>query len=228
MLVCFSVVVKISMEYKETVAEFDLFSVCRGARWFRMKALALALSAFIRIVDAATFYHSQRVACLSRKIGNQLAITDDCMQMLFAAALLHDIGKLFVPRAILHETRPLTEAQLSLVRSHVVLGAAFVSRIPILQPLASIIRAHHERYDGSGYPDRLSGASIPLEARIIAVADAYDAMTSHRSYQRARSCEESVAEVMRGIESQWDPFVVRAFLDVLWMQNGEKEPRRLS
>ncbi len=126
-------------------------------------------------------------------------------------ALLHDIGKIGVPDRILRKPGPLTEREWETMRSHPDLGARIIANIPFLEEVATIVRAHHERWDGSGYPEGLAEEEIPLGARIFAVADGFDAMTSDRPYRRGRPLEEALAEVERCAGTQFDPAVVRAF-----------------
>jgi putative nucleotidyltransferase with HDIG domain len=129
-------------------------------------------------------------------------------------ALLHDIGKIGVPDHILRKPGPLTENEWTTMRLHPDLGAKIIAHVPFLEEVAVIIRAHHERWDGNGYPVGTAGQAIPLGARIFAVADSFDAMTSDRPYRRGRQLDEALAEVERCSGSQFDPQVVTAFLAV--------------
>jgi HD-GYP domain-containing protein (c-di-GMP phosphodiesterase class II) len=131
------------------------------------------------------------------------------------AALLHDIGKIGIPDSALNKPARLTSAEFLMVKAHPVITAQIVGKIEALAHLVPIIRHHHERWDGTGYPDGLKGDDIPLLARILAVADGFEAMTSERPYRRARSEEEALAELKKCAGSQWDPKVVEAFLQML-------------
>jgi HD-GYP domain-containing protein (c-di-GMP phosphodiesterase class II) len=128
---------------------------------------------------------------------------------------LHDIGKMAIPDAILDKEGPLTEDEWRLVREHTIVGERMLAAAPALHEVATIVRASHERFDGKGYPDQLPADSIPLEAMIVNVADAFHAMTSYRPYQRARTIEEAIAEVRRCSGSQFDPDVATALIEVI-------------
>jgi len=125
---------------------------------------------------------------------------------------LHDLGKVGISDATLQKAGPLTPEERQHMTSHVLKGAALLETMPGLTPLMPIVRSHHERWDGSGYPDGLSGEQIPLLARIVAVADAFDAMTSDRVYRKKLSLEEAFAELEQKAGSQFDPDIVRALI----------------
>lgn len=174
----------------------------------------MALS-LIDAFDPDIASHSRRIALVSMRIGRRLRMPEPVLDLLYRASLLHDIGKICIPRAILACAERLTDERLALMRSHVSLGAAMVKRMVGLDDVAVVIRSHHERYDGQGYPDGLAGNAIPIESRIIAAADAYDAMTSHRPYRVALPHAIAVDELRRGRASQWDPHVIDALLEEL-------------
>jgi HD-GYP domain-containing protein (c-di-GMP phosphodiesterase class II) len=136
------------------------------------------------------------------------------------AAALHDVGKVGVPETILTKPGPLDPQEWSFVRQHTLLGERILSAAPALRPVATIVRATHERWDGSGYPDGLRGEDIPLAARIVAVCDAYDAITSDRCYRPARSRSAAREELRREAAGQFDPAVVEAFLSELDSQSA--------
>jgi HD-GYP domain-containing protein (c-di-GMP phosphodiesterase class II) len=127
------------------------------------------------------------------------------------AAELHDVGKVAVPDAILSKPGPLSDAEWGFMREHTIVGDRILSAAPALEGAAKLVRASHERYDGSGYPDRLRGEQIPLGARIVAVCDAFHAMTSDRPYRPALSVREALDELQRCAGAQFDPRVVNAF-----------------
>ena len=131
------------------------------------------------------------------------------------AGWLHDVGKLAVPEHVLNKPGPLDDAEWAIMRTHPGVGADIVTRIPALRQVAPAVRHHHERYSGGGYPDDLSGQAIPIEARIVAAADAYAAMTAARPYSPARTPHEAAAELRRCVGSHFDPAVVEALLAVL-------------
>jgi two-component system, cell cycle response regulator len=127
------------------------------------------------------------------------------------AAELHDIGKVAVPDAVLHKPGPLDDAEWDLMRQHSVIGERILGAAPAMRPVARLVRASHERFDGGGYPDGLAGAAIPLGARIIAVCDGYDAMISDRPYRAPMTSERAIEELRRCAGTQFDPDVVAAF-----------------
>ncbi|HYI24252.1 MAG TPA: HD-GYP domain-containing protein [Thermomicrobiales bacterium] len=163
--------------------------------------------------DPYTAYHSSRVAGYARQILAEMSdIPYQLTETIVTAARLHDIGKVGVRDVTLYKPGPLTPDERMEVLRHADLGAAIVSRTEEYRMTASIIRHHHERWDGSGYPDRISGEDIPLGARVIAVADAFDAMTTDRPYSTAMSDEVAIREITRGAGTHFDPVVVNAFL----------------
>jgi putative nucleotidyltransferase with HDIG domain len=137
------------------------------------------------------------------------------------AGLFHDIGKLRVPDAILTKPGPLSQDEYTVIRRHPQDGAAIVSHLGRLRDAVPFIRHHHERWDGAGYPDGLSGDAIPLEAAIVGLADAWDAMTTERPYSRALSVEDAGSEILRGRGTQFAPSVVDAFFTVLRRTHAE-------
>jgi len=171
-----------------------------------------ALGAAIDLRDSETAGHSHRVAVYSVRIAKELAATQQEVQTIARGAWLHDIGKLAIPDAVLLKPGALTEQEWTIMRSHARLGFDLVKRIPFLADAAEIILTHHERCDGSGYPRGLREADIPLGARIFAVADTVDAMTSNRPYRSALPFEEALEEIRRGSGSRYDRHVAGTFL----------------
>jgi putative nucleotidyltransferase with HDIG domain len=161
--------------------------------------------------DRVTDGHSRRVADLSLMVARELGIEGDDLLDIERAAILHDIGKLAVPDAILSKPAELTQDEWVEMRRHPDVGYQLVRDVPFLNRAAEIIRGHHERFDGTGYPLGLKGDSIPLGARIFAVVDAYDAMTSDRPYRLALSHDEALAEIRHRAGTQFDPVVVVPF-----------------
>jgi diguanylate cyclase (GGDEF)-like protein len=159
--------------------------------------------------------HSGEVAGLCQRVGRHFAMSGEELDELVRAAELHDIGKVGVPDAILEKAGSLTEAELEFVRQHTLLGERILNAAPALRPVAEIVRASHERWDGGGYPDGLAGERIPLGARIIAACDAYEAMTTDRVYRMAMSHEEACAELRREADRQFDRNVVEALIHEL-------------
>jgi putative nucleotidyltransferase with HDIG domain len=177
-------------------------------------ATLAALSSALDVRDTETEGHARRVVRYMELIAEGLKVPVEQHATLRRGALLHDIGKIGVPDHILRKPGPLTENEWYTMKTHPDLGAKIIANIPFLQEVAVIIRAHHERWDGNGYPEGLAGEQIPQGARIFAVADSFDAMTSDRPYRRGRELDEALAEIERCSETQFDPAVVKAFLAV--------------
>jgi diguanylate cyclase (GGDEF)-like protein/putative nucleotidyltransferase with HDIG domain len=172
-----------------------------------------AAASLARAVDARDVYtgsHSQRVAELAARTARRLGLPEEEVELTRLAASLHDLGKLAIPEEILRKPGPLTEPERIVLERHPQIGFRMLESLGV-DPVADWVLHHHERWDGSGYPDGLPGEQIPLGARIIFVADAYDAMTSERIYRRRVSSEQAVAELQRCAGSQFDPEIVDAF-----------------
>jgi putative nucleotidyltransferase with HDIG domain len=169
-------------------------------------------NATVEAKDPYTAGHSQRVQDISVAIGARLGLEKARLDSLRLAGLFHDIGKLAVPDAILTKPARLTREEFEQIQEHSEAGARIVGRLGRLRDAVPIIRHHHERWDGNGYPDGIAGETIPLEAAIVGLADAWDAMTTDRPYQRALSVQEALAEIRQGRGSQFAPEVVDAFL----------------
>jgi putative nucleotidyltransferase with HDIG domain len=172
------------------------------------------LNAAVEARDPYTAGHSQRVRRVSLAIGRELRLPARQLGALATGALFHDIGKIGMPDSILTKPEKLDRTEAAIMREHVVRGAEIVSRISSLKDSVPAIRHHHERWDGLGYPDRLVGTDIPVEAAIIAIADAWDAMTTDRPYATALGMDEAMAQIRAGRGKQFNPAVVDAFLTV--------------
>jgi diguanylate cyclase (GGDEF)-like protein/putative nucleotidyltransferase with HDIG domain len=178
------------------------------------------LAAAVDVRDRYTHSHSRVVSELSAAIARALGMDREEVSRVRIGALLHDVGKIGIPDAILTKEGPLTQEEWGIIRQHPVLGKTIVEQSPELTDVVPMVLHHQERYDGSGYPAGLAGEQIPVAARIIAVADAYHAIRSHRPYRSGRTHREAVDELSRCAGNQFDPHVVGAMLRTL-----EKDPR---
>jgi|FLYL01.1.fsa_nt_gi HD-GYP domain-containing protein (c-di-GMP phosphodiesterase class II) len=174
--------------------------------------------------DLETYRHVDRVAACAYAIGREMGLGAARLRELVLAAQMHDIGKIGLPPYILKKPGKLTEEEWALIKQHPAKGFDIVSRVRGLSAVANVIRHHHERYDGTGYPRGVVGEDIPLEARIVSVADTFDALTSERPYRTAMSVEEAKAELLRVAGTQLDPNCVQALLRVLESQGAPARP----
>ncbi len=174
-----------------------------------------ALASAVDARDPYTRSHSARVAALARTLAEEMSLSPDEMRRVQIGALLHDIGKIGIPDAILNKPGPLTDEEWVIMRTHPALGGSIVSSVEPLAELAPVIRCHHERYDGAGYPDRLAGDAVPLASYVVAAADAYEVIVSRRSYKEAATLDQAVAEMRRCRGTQFHPAVVDAFLRIV-------------
>ena len=178
-----------------------------------------ALAAVLDAKDRYTEAHSRETAELAVKVGKRLGLQGEQRRLLEYGALLHDIGKIGIPGYILQKPGPLTPEEFAVMREHPVIGERILASVPFLAPLGPIVRAEHERWNGTGYPDGLKGEEIPIEARIIHACDAFHAMASDRAYRKALPPEEIMAEFRKESAQQFDPRVVEVMLQVI-----EEEP----
>jgi putative nucleotidyltransferase with HDIG domain len=169
------------------------------------------LVARIKQRDAETLEHSERVVNLSLRLGRKLGLNSTTMKSLEYGSLLHDIGKIGVPDSILRKPGRLTSVEWTKMREHPLIGLQILGGIEFLRNASLVVGQHHERWDGEGYPFGLSGDKIDRNARIFAVVDAFDAMTSDRVYHKGRRLEEALTELKRCAGQQFDPEVVEAF-----------------
>jgi len=198
----------------QIAASLDNSRLYRQLKQQNIETIA-ALAASIDARDPYTAGHSMQVMCYAVRLGEVVGLNADRIEALRYGGLLHDIGKIGVPDAILLKPAPLSSEEMEIMRAHAVIGVEIVRGIKALRAVLPIIRHHHERIDGAGYPDGLSGDQIPLEARVMAIADAYDTMTSDRAYRRAMSQDEAIAELRRGRGVQWDASLIDQFIDLL-------------
>lgn len=171
-----------------------------------------ALAGALDARDPNTRDHTDRVCHLAEAIAREIGWTQDQMPELWLGCVLHDIGKIAVPDTVLQKPGPLTHSEFELMKSHTIRGVQMIESIPNLQPAIPYILYHHEKYDGSGYPHGLKGTDIPLQARLLSVVDAFDAITSDRPYRKGRSYAIALAEIQACSGTHFDPEVVEAFM----------------
>jgi putative nucleotidyltransferase with HDIG domain len=180
-----------------------------------------ALGDALDLKDAETEGHSRRVTAFTIAMARAMELPQDKVRVIARGAFLHDVGKMAIPDAILRKPERLSVEEQAIMREHASLGYQILRKIPFLQEAADIVHCHQEHYDGSGYPRGLKGEQIPLGARIFAVADTFDAMTSDRPYRAAQSISSGRREVERNAGKQFDPEVVRVFLSIperIWIE----------
>ncbi len=193
-----------------------LFEDTQRTYYDTLRSLAGALEAR----DAYTRGHSQRVADLAGKLAEQLGLDEKARHEIYSAALLHDIGKIGVRDEVLLKPGKLTEEEMATIRSHPIFGDAILAPLQFLGRVTGMVKHHHERWDGDGYPDKLAGDVIPLASRIVAVSDTYDALTSDRPYRSRRSHATSMTIIVQESGKQFDPQVVTALVAVMDAQEG--------
>jgi diguanylate cyclase (GGDEF)-like protein/putative nucleotidyltransferase with HDIG domain len=174
-------------------------------------SLALAIDA----KDHYTQGHSQKVSAYAVVIAKALGMSESEVEEIRLAALLHDIGKVGIPETILNKSGPLDASEWETMKTHTELGAKILEPLQTMDRIRLMVRHHHEFYDGTGYPDRLEGENIPYGARLIAIADAYDTITSERTYKKARTSEDAFRELERCAANQFDPELVALFIETM-------------
>lgn len=174
--------------------------------------LTRSLTSALDTKDSYTYGHSERVARIAVELGRELGLGEDELGDIYLAGLLHDVGKIGIRDAVLGKTEPLTPEEFEHIKQHVTMGYAILADLGQIRNLLPGVLYHHERYDGTGYPDGLAGDAIPLLARILAVADAYDAMSTTRPYRQAVPCRRVEEILLEGAGRQWDQRIVGAFM----------------
>ncbi|MFJ7725056.1 HD-GYP domain-containing protein [Neobacillus sp. NPDC097160] len=193
----------------------------------QLQGIVKGVIATLELKDPYTRGHSERVASYALLLAQELGIlSKDEQKSFYYACLLHDIGKVHIPDQILMKPGKLTKEEFEIIKSHPGVGAEAVRNVEGINDCLCVIRSHHERWDGRGYPDQLKGEEIPLLARVASVADAFDAMTSSRSYRAAMPVEEAYQRIIEGKGSQFDPTLVEVFKKVFpaWVEFHEKYP----
>lgn len=193
----------------------------------QLEGIVKGVIATLELKDPYTKGHSERVASYALLLAKEIGkLSKDEQKSFYYACLLHDIGKVHIPDRILMKPGKLTNDEFEIIKSHPVVGAEAVDNVEGIKGSLSVIRSHHERWDGRGYPDQLKGEEIPFLARVAAVADAFDAMTSSRSYRAAMPVEVAYQRIIDGKGSQFDPMLVEEFKKVYpaWIKFHEKYP----
>jgi len=190
----------------------------QGAQIERLMGVNLALTSLIDLKDHYTEGHSRNVGELSRGFAEHLGLPRSQVEEIALAALLHDIGKIGIPDTILKKPGPLTEAEFAKVKRHAGLGASAIEPIEDYRNVVQVIKHHHERFDGTGYPDGLAGDRIPEGARLIALADTFDALVHGRAYRRAKTVTDALEMIQQQKGGQFDPILTDAFLE--FIRNG--------
>jgi putative nucleotidyltransferase with HDIG domain len=173
-----------------------------------------ALVQAIEEKDTYTRGHSERVASIVVQVARELGITEHEVEYLRFGSILHDVGKIGIPESIVRSPKPLTDGEYKIIQKHPLKGLEILQHIPFIKEHMYLIRSHHERWDGKGYPDGLRGEEIPLGAQIVAIADAFDAMTSSRPYRKGLPPKQAAREIQKGMGTQFSSDVVHAFLSV--------------
>jgi putative two-component system response regulator len=176
-------------------------------------AVVTALANAVEAKDAPTEHHCQRLAHMATRLATRIGVSEAELDAIAYGALLHDVGKIGVPEAILTKAGPLDDDEWSLMRRHPEIGERICAPLAAFAAFGPIIRHHHERWDGTGYPDRLQGESIPIGAGVVALVDSFDAMTHDRVYRAARSVTDALGEIVRLAGRQFDPMLVPLFVE---------------
>ncbi len=183
-----------------------------------VKLILQSMNTFISFIDAKDPYtrgHSKRVAMYAAEIAKRMHLSEDEVQNIYYAGLLHDAGKISVPDAVLNKPGKLSGEERALIQNHTVAGGKMLKQMSSIRGIRETALYHHERFDGNGYPEGLKGDSIPLYARIVGVADSYDAMSSNRVYRRHLNKDDIIEEIQKGSGTQFDPDIVKYMVDMI-------------
>lgn len=187
-----------------------------------IRALA-AITDVIERRDQMTHNHTQNVSTYARRLAERLRLSTEEIWQVAVAGQLHDLGKIAVRDEILFKPSKLTDDEMALMRAHCNVGYDILRQFSNLEPVARLVRAHHERYDGAGYPDGIAGADLPIGAAIVAVADAFDAMRSDRPYRKGMPMEKAIEILKQGLGTQWHPVVGATFIQLLLEESAAKQ-----
>jgi response regulator RpfG family c-di-GMP phosphodiesterase len=190
-----------------------------------MNGIIYAMESTIETRDPYTAGHQRRVADLSKAIGHEMGLSSDALEGLFMAAVIHDLGKIAMPAEILSKPGKLNDIEYAMIKTHPAVGFEILKTIEFPWPLAKITVQHHERMNGSGYPEKIPGDQILVESRILAVADVVEAMASHRPYRAALGVEAALKEIEKNKKVLYDPEVVEACIKILMEQSFDFEER---
>ena len=205
----------IAEKFARIVSSFYAVKKYRELEEKSYRDMLIVLTKALEYYDIYTRGHSERVAALSERLAKKLGLSKDKVKKVYWAALVHDIGKIYVSHSVLNKPSRLTDEEYEQIKMHPVKGYEMLKESSTLSDLALIVLYHHERCDGSGYPKGLKCDQIPLESRIIAVVDAFDAMTSARAYREPMSIDQAIVELLKNAGTQFDPEVVRAFVGMI-------------
>ncbi|WP_053954943.1 HD domain-containing phosphohydrolase [Inediibacterium massiliense] len=211
-------VIELSKSVNKLSKEIEMMMLRQEENYLEsIKALVTSLE----VKDAYTKGHSERVAFYAYHLGKNIGYKD--LRILSNAALVHDIGKIAIPDRILNKPGKLTEEEYEVIKKHPDMGYKILNASNMFHDIKYMIKYHHERYDGKGYPDQIKGENIPLGARILAVADVFDALTSNRSYRKAMSLDEAMKIIKDGVGTHFDPYLVEVFEEIIhtMQENGE-------
>ncbi len=193
------------------LADQRMYAAKHSTRWSAGHQSKDVLLQTLSERDPELRIHVGDVAGLAEAVAHRLGLGSEEVEQVRLAAELHDVGKVAIPDNILTKPGPLDEEEWDFIRRHTLVGERIINAAPALNRVAALVRSSHERYDGDGYPDKLAGTDIPLGSRIVAICDAFDAMTSDRAYRGARTPEAALAELRICAGTQFDPVVVEAF-----------------
>jgi putative nucleotidyltransferase with HDIG domain len=187
------------------------------------RGTALVLGNVVEADDAYTGVHCEGVVALAVEVAEEIGLDATARRNVEFGALLHDVGKIVVPKEIINKPGPLDDEEWAIIRTHTIEGQRLLDQVGgFMREVGLIVRSSHERYDGGGYPDGLAGEAVPLEARIVSCCDAFNAMTTDRSYRRARPTADALEELRKCSGTQFDPAVVDAVVRVVERRNADE------